>query len=148
MELYSDEYFMNQALKEAKEAFSRDEIPVGAIVVSHNRIIGRGYNQVEQLNDTTAHAEMIAITSAMSYLGSKYLKDCTLFVTLEPCTMCAGALYWSQVTRVVYGTEDTKRGFMRYGKGVLHPRCKLEYGILSEECSKLLTDYFKRKRNK
>lgn len=148
MELYSDEYFMNQALKEAKEALLNDEIPVGAIVVSQNRIIGRGYNQVEQLNDTTAHAEMIAITSAMSYLGSKYLKDCSLFVTLEPCTMCAGALYWSQVARVVYGAEDVKRGFMRYGKGILHPKSKLEYGILSEECSSLLTDYFKRKRGK
>lgn len=139
---------MNQALKEAKEALTKDEIPVGAIVVSQNRIIGKGHNQVEQLSDTTAHAEMIAITSAMSYLGSKYLKDCTLFVTLEPCTMCAGALYWSQLARVVYGAEDPKRGFMRYGKSVLHPKSKLEYGILSDKSSQLLMDYFKRKRNK
>ncbi|MFT4567774.1 MAG: tRNA(adenine34) deaminase [Saprospiraceae bacterium] len=148
MELYSDEYFMKQALKEAKEALENDEIPIGAIVVAQNRIIGKGHNQVEQLSDTTAHAEMIAITSAMSYLGSKYLKDCTLFVTLEPCTMCAGALYWSQLARVVYGAEDSKRGFMRYGKSVLHPKSKLEYGILSEECGQLLTDYFKRKRER
>jgi len=148
MELYSDEYFMNQALKEAKHALEKDEIPIGAVVVTQNRIIGKGHNQVEQLSDTTAHAEMIAITSAMSFLGSKYLKDCTLFVTLEPCTMCAGALYWSQLARVVYGAEDAKRGFMRYGKDVLHPKTKLEYGILSEECGQLLTDYFKRKRKK
>ncbi|MCL4111460.1 UNVERIFIED_CONTAM: hypothetical protein GTU68_020734 [Idotea baltica] len=144
---------MNQALKEAKHALEKDEIPIGAVVVTQNRIIGKGHNQVEQLSDTTAHAEMIAITSAMSFLGSKYLKDCTLFVTLEPCTMCAGALYWSQLARVVYGAEDAKRGFMRrgfmrYGKSVLHPKSKLEYGILSEECGLLLTDYFKRKRNK
>lgn len=146
--MYSDEYFMQQALREAREALSKDEIPIGAVVVIQDRIIGRGHNQVEQLNDTTAHAEMLAITSAMAYLGSKYIKDCTLYVTLEPCTMCAGALYWSQLARVVYGAEDPKRGFMRYGKEILHPKTKLEYGVLAEAASTLLTEYFKRKRNR
>jgi len=146
MDLYSDEYFMHQAYKEAQHAFENDEVPIGAIVVSKTRIIGRGYNQVEQLNDTTAHAEMIAITSAMSYLGSKYLQECTLYVTLEPCVMCAGALSWAQLDRIVYGAEDPKRGFMKYGKSLLHPKTKLEFGVLSGECSALIRKYFLSKR--
>ena len=146
MELYSDEYFMQQAYKQAEAALEKDEVPIGAIVVSKNRIIGRGHNQVEQLNDTTAHAEMIAITSAMSYLGSKYLKECTLYVTLEPCVMCAGALAWAQLDRIVYGAEDAKKGFMKYGKGVLHPKTKLEFGILADQCGTLLSEYFASKR--
>lgn len=146
MELYSDEYFMQQAFKEAEQALEIDEVPIGAVVVSQNRVIGRGHNQVERLSDSTAHAEMIAITSAMSYLGSKYLKDCTLYVTLEPCPMCAGALAWSQMDRIVYGAEDPKGGFMKYGKSMLHPKTKLEFGIMSVQCGALLSDFFKSKR--
>ncbi len=137
---------MHQAYKEALYARDMDEIPIGAVVVSKNRIIGRGHNQVEQLNDTTAHAEMIALTSAMAYLGSKYLKDCVLYVTLEPCTMCAGALYWSQIGRIVYGAEDAKKGFMRHGKSILHPRTKLEFGVMATACSDLIQQYFRSKR--
>jgi len=146
LELYSDEYFMQQAYKEALAGGSYDEIPVGAIVVANNRIIARGHNQVEALQDSTAHAEIIAITSAMSFLGTKYLKGCTLYVTLEPCVMCAGALSWAQLDRIVYGAEDSKRGFMRYGKELLHPKTKLEFGIMSDVCGQLMTDFFKKKR--
>jgi tRNA(adenine34) deaminase len=147
MELYSDEYFMHQAYKEALVALDEGEVPVGAVVVTQNRIIARAHKESEKLNDTTAHAEMIAITSAASYLGAKYLKDCTLYVTLEPCVMCAGATYWSQLGRVVYGAEDPKRGFMRYGKEMLHPKAKLEFGILADQCSALITSFFEKKRN-
>lgn len=147
MELYSDEYFMHQAYKEALTALEEGEVPVGAVVVTQNRIIARAHNESEKLNDTTAHAEMIAITSAASYLGAKYLKDCTLYVTLEPCVMCAGATYWSQLGRVVYGAEDPKRGFMRYGKELLHPKAKLEFGILGDQCAQLMTSFFDKKRN-
>ena len=146
MELYSDEYFMNQAYKEALIAMEEGEIPVGAIVVCDNRIIARAHNETEKLQDTTAHAEMIALTSATSYLGSKYLKNCTLYVTLEPCIMCAGALAWSQIGRIVYGAEDSKKGFMRYGKELLHPKTKVAFGILSEPCSQLIKDFFEKKR--
>ena len=146
IELYSDEYFMQQAYKEALIAEEEDEVPIGAVVVSNNRIIARGHNQVEALQDATAHAEVIAITSAMSYLGSKYLKDCTLYVTLEPCLMCGGGLAWSQLGRLVYGAEDPKKGFMRYGKEVLHPKTKLEFGIMSEACAKIIREFFAKKR--
>ena len=146
LELYSDEYFMQQAYKEALLAMENDEIPVGAVVVSKQRIIARGHNQVEALQDATAHAEMIALTSAMSYLGTKYLKGCTLFVTLEPCTMCAGALSWAQLDRIVYGAEDPKKGFMRFGKEIIHPKTKLEFGIMSHQCGQLLTDFMESKR--
>ncbi len=146
VELFSDEYFMKQAFKEAVKAYEADEVPVGAVIVSQNRIIARAHNQTETLNDTTAHAEMIAITSAASYLGAKYLKDCTLYVTLEPCVMCCGASYWSQIDRIVYGAEDPTRGFMRYGKEMLHPKTKLEFGIMANECAGLLQEFFQKKR--
>ncbi len=146
LELYSDEYFMQQAYLEALSAAERDEIPVGAVVVANDRIIARGHNQVETLQDATAHAEILAITSAMAFLGTKYLKGCTLYVTLEPCVMCAGALSWAQLDRIVYGAEDSKAGFMRYGKELLHPKAKLEFGIMAPACGKLMRDFFSKKR--
>lgn len=142
---FDDEYFMRQALREAEIALSEGEIPVGAVVMVNDKIIGRGHNLTERLNDVTAHAEMQAITAAANYLGAKYLKDCTLFVTLEPCTMCAGALFWSQINRVVFGASDQKRGFRKHG-AQLHPKTKLEEGILRYECSNLITNFFKQKR--
>lgn len=144
--IYSDDFYMEQAIKEAIKAQEEGEIPVGAVIVCQKQIIARAYNQTQILNDVTAHAEVLAITSAAAYLGSKYLKDCTLYVTLEPCIMCAGALYWSQIDRVVYGASDEKRGFMRYGKELLHPGTKLEFGIKHDECSKLMTSFFEAKR--
>ncbi len=144
--VYTDEYYMLQAIKEAEKARDTGEVPVGAVIVSHNQIIARAHNQTQLLNDVTAHAEILAITTASAYLGSKYLKDCTLFVTLEPCIMCSGALFWSQIDRIVYGASDEKRGFMRYGKELLHPTTKLEYGIRHEECEALMTTFFKSKR--
>ena len=142
-----DAYFMKQALLEAKKAFEKGEVPVGAVIVSNKHIIARAHNQTEMLTDVTAHAEMIAITAAADYLGGKYLQDCTLYVTLEPCNMCAGALYWSQISRVVYGAADEKRGFMKYGKEMLHPKTKVEYGVLHQECSDLLKRFFKERRS-
>jgi tRNA(adenine34) deaminase len=145
--VHSDPYFMQQALAEAQKAFDLGEVPVGAVVVCDNRIIARGHNQTEQLTDVTAHAEMLALTSASNYLGSKYLTDCTLFVTLEPCVMCAGALAWAQFGRIVYGATDEKRGFMLYGgKDLLHPKTRLEMGIMEQECAELLKVFFKSKR--
>ena len=146
IKVYDDTYFMKQALLEAKKAETEGEVPVGAVVVCQNTIIARAYNQTERLRDVTAHAEILAITAASNFLGSKYLDECSLFVTLEPCVMCAGALAWSQLSRLVYGAGDEKRGFMRYGKTMLHPRTKVEYGILTEECSSLLTSFFKKRR--
>jgi tRNA(adenine34) deaminase len=146
MEAFSDEYFMKHALHEAREAFDAGEVPVGAVVVSQNKIIAKGHNSVELLRDVTAHAEIIAITAAMQYLDSKYLPECTLYVTLEPCPMCAGALKWSQIERVVYGTGDDKGGFMKFGKEMLHPKTKLEFGILHDECAVLLKQFFADKR--
>ncbi len=144
--IHSDEYFMEQALKEAAKAEMAGEVPIGAVIVCKKQIIARAYNQTETLNDVTAHAEILAITSASAFLGGKYLKDCTLYVTLEPCVMCAGALYWARLDRVVYGAADEKRGFMRYGKELLHPTTKLEYGIMHDECSSMITRFFKEKR--
>jgi len=144
--VHSDEYFMDQALKEAAKAEMAGEVPIGAVIVCKKQIIARAYNQTETLNDVTAHAEILAITSASAFLGGKYLKDCTLYVTLEPCIMCSGALFWSQIDRVVYGAGDEKRGFMRYGKELLHPATKLEYGIRHEECLELIRKFFKNKR--
>lgn len=144
--IFSDEYFMDQAIKEAKKAELAGEIPVGAIIVCQKQIIARAHNQTQILNDVTAHAEILAITSAASYLGNKYLKECTLYVTLEPCIMCAGALYWTQLDRVVYGASDEKRGFMRYGKELLHPGTKLEFGVRHDECATLITSFFEKKR--
>jgi tRNA(adenine34) deaminase len=145
--VYSDTYYMQQALAEAKKAVEIGEVPVGAVVVCDNRIIARAHNQTEQLTDVTAHAEMLALTAAANHLGSKYLMECALFVTLEPCVMCAGALSWAQFGRVVYGATDEKRGFMLHGgKDLLHPKTRLEMGVLEEECANLLKEFFKSKR--
>lgn len=147
IEVYNDEYFMRQALREAEKAFEADEVPVGAVLVSNKKIIGRGHNLVERLTDVTAHAEIQAITAASSYLGAKYLTNCTLYVTLEPCTMCAGALFWSQIGRVVYAARDPKRGFLENG-GKLHPGTVLEQGAFEIEAGALLRTYFAGKRLK
>ena len=143
---YCDEYFMKKALEEARLAESEGEVPVGAVVVAGNIIIAKAHNQTELLTDVTAHAEMLALTAAADYIGGKYLKGCTLYVTLEPCIMCAGALAWSQIDKIVFGAEDGKRGFMRYGKELLHPKTEIAYGILEEECSQIIKDFFQRKR--
>ena len=142
---FDESYFMKKALEEAGYAYEAGEVPVGAVVVSGGRIIARAHNLTERLNDVTAHAEIQAITAAAHYLGGKYLLDCTLFVTLEPCTMCAGALYWSQVSRVVYAAEDPVRGFRAMG-GQLHPKTVAQSGLLSEEASQLLKRFFAKKR--
>ncbi|HWV29499.1 MAG TPA: nucleoside deaminase [Dyadobacter sp.] len=142
----TDHYFMEEALALAYKAYEEGEIPVGALVVAKDRIIGRGYNQTERLNDVTAHAEMIAITAAADHLGSKYLTDCTLYVTLEPCVMCAGALYWTQVKRVVVGATDEKRGFSRISQPLLHPKTKLVTGIMAIESQQLLLKFFRELR--
>lgn len=134
---------MAEALRQAERAFDDGEIPVGAIVVVGERIIGKGYNQTERLKDVTAHAEMLATTAASEYLGGKYLQDCTLYVTLEPCVMCAGALYWAQMKRVVFGASDEKRGFSGLGKNILHPKTQLKKGILAEESQALILKFFK-----
>jgi tRNA(adenine34) deaminase len=144
--VYSDTYYMQQALAEAQKAYEAGEVPVGAVIVCDNRIIARAHNQTEQLTDVTAHAEMLALTAAANYLGSKYLNDCALFVTLEPCVMCAGALSWAQLGRIVYGASDEKRGFMLHGKELLHPKTRLEMGILEDECAQLLKQFFKSRR--
>lgn len=144
--ILSDEFFMKKALDEAQIAFDKDEVPVGAIVVSGNQIIARAHNLTEALNDVTAHAEMQAFTAAADFIGGKYLTDCTLYVTLEPCVMCAGAAYWTQLTRVVYGASDAKRGFSVHGKTLLHPKTEIVRGVLENECGQLMKDFFKRKR--
>lgn len=136
---------MRKALDEAYAAFERDEIPVGAIVVSNNKIIAKGHNLTETLTDVTAHAEMQSITAAANYLGGKYLIDCTLYVTLEPCVMCAGALYWSQISKVVVGARDEKRGFLQAGVK-LHPKTQISFGVLENECSEVMKEFFKSKR--
>lgn len=142
---YDDEYFMRQALQEAQVAGEKGEVPVGAVIVSRQRIIGRAHNLTETLQDVTAHAEMQAITAAAAFLGGKYLRACSLFVTLEPCAMCAGALFWSQLERVVYAAEDPKRGFRGQG-GSLHPKTRLEEGPLASESGALLRDFFAQRR--
>jgi len=145
----SDEYFMNEAYKQAEIAYEQHEVPVGAIIVSNGKIIAKAHNQTEMLTDSTAHAEILALTSAFDYFGAKYLPDCTLYVTLEPCTMCAGALYWSQIGKVVIGANDEKRGYIRLSspqEKVLHPKTILEEGVLSEQCGNLVTDFFKKLR--
>ncbi|MGN6402732.1 MAG: tRNA adenosine(34) deaminase TadA [Flavisolibacter sp.] len=143
-----DEYYMKQALLQAQRAFEEDEVPVGAVVVLNNRIIARGYNQVEKLNDPTAHAEVIALTSAFNFLGSKYLPEATLYVTVEPCLMCAGALYWSKIGRVVYGASDEKNGYLHVTKETspFHPKTELTKGVLKEEGAELMKNFFKQKR--
>ncbi len=146
IEPLSDEYFMNEALKEAQKAFDEDEIPVGAVIVCNNRIVARTHNLTETLNDVTAHAEMQAFTSAANYIGAKYLNDCTLYVTLEPCTMCAGAAYWTQIGKIVYGAGDEKRGYSLAGGKLLHPSTKVVRGVSEEKCRALLQDFFRKKR--
>lgn len=145
-DLFSDEYFMKKALQEADMAFEKGEIPVGAIIVIDNRVIARSHNLTELLTDVTAHAEMQTITAAADFLGGKYLKKCTIYVTLEPCQMCAGALYWSQIDRVVFGAKDTSRGYQAMGTQ-LHPKTKVTGGILEKECSNLMKRFFIEKRN-
>ena len=150
--LGTDEYFMQQAYQQALLAKDENEIPVGAVVVCDKKIIAKAYNQTEKLNDVTAHAEMLALTSAFNYFGAKYLPDCTIYVTLEPCVMCAGALFWSQIGRVVYGASDEKRGYTSIGlinkKQLLHPKTKVQHGVLAEQCGELVTDFFKIVRGK
>lgn len=143
---YDDKYFMQKALQEAEEAFEKGEIPVGAVIVIEDKIIARAHNLTELLNDVTAHAEMQAITAAANFLGGKYLKNCTLYVTLEPCQMCAGALYWSQISKIVYAARDEDRGCINL-KTKLHPKTKIEGGVLKEEASKLLKRFFVERRN-
>jgi len=145
-ELNPDIYFMKQALQEAQRAGERDEVPIGAVITCQGRIIARGHNLTETLTDVTAHAEMQAITAAAQFLGGKYLTDCTLYVTVEPCVMCAGALGWSQISRIVYGAADEKRGFARFAPLALHPKTEVISGMLEEECSKLVKEFFKKKR--
>lgn len=146
IDAFNDEHFMGLAMKQALEAYESGEVPVGAIIVSESQVIARARNSVELLTDVTAHAEMLAITAAMQHLNSKYLSECTLYVTLEPCPMCAGALRWSQVGRIVYGAEDEKSGFMRFGKDMLHPRTKVEYGIMHDDCANIMTAFFRERR--
>lgn len=147
LSIHKDEYFMGEALKQAQLAYESGEVPVGAVVVAEKRIIARAYNQTERLNDVTAHAEMLAITAAANAIGAKYLNECTLFVTLEPCVMCAGASYWSQLGRLVYGASDEKRGFMTAGRNLLHPRTEIKSGLLSEDSEALLKGFFDKLRN-
>ncbi|MBK7337519.1 MAG: nucleoside deaminase [Saprospirales bacterium] len=144
--IFHNDYFMNQALLEARKAYEEGEAPIGAVVVCDNQIIARAHNQTERLKDVTAHAEILAITAASEHLGSKYLDECTLYVTLEPCVMCAGALAWAQLGKLVYGATDEKRGYLRFGNELLHPKTKIAYGILEQECSDLIKRFFKERR--
>lgn len=143
---YDDTYFMKKALQEAEAAFEKGEVPIGAVIVVQDRIIARAHNLTEQLNDVTAHAEMQAITAAANFLGGKYLQNCTLYVTLEPCQMCAGALFWSQISKIVYGAADPERGYDKLGTK-LHPKTKISGGVLANESSELLKKFFIQKRN-
>jgi tRNA(adenine34) deaminase len=142
----TDQYFMEKALEQATIAYEADEVPIGAVLVCDQRVIGRGYNRTEQLHDSTAHAEMIALSAGFEHLGAKYLEGCTLYVTLEPCVMCAGAMKWAQLGRVVYGAADDKNGFMKFSRKILHPKTILEYGLMEEESSLLLKTFFRDKR--
>ena len=144
--IFSDEYFMREALKEAEKAFDKDEVPVGAVIVCDNKIIARAHNLTETLNDVTAHAEMQAFTSAANYLGGKYLNECTLYVTVEPCVMCAGASYWAQIGKVVFGAYDAKRGFSLIEDHLMHPKTKTLGGIYKKECGELMKRFFAKKR--
>lgn len=141
-----DRFYMKQALMEAEKAASRGEVPVGAIVVCRDRILARTHNLTEMLNDVTAHAEMQAITAAANALGGKYLNDCTLYVTVEPCVMCAGAIAWAQMGRLVFGAEDEKRGYQKYAPNALHPKTEVVKGVMAEECAQLMKDFFRKKR--
>ncbi len=146
LSIFSDGHFMREALRQAEKAFELGEIPVGAVIVCDQRIIARAHNFTERLNDVTAHAEMQAFTAAADFLGGKYLNDCTLYVTLEPCVMCAGASYWTQIGRVVYGASDPKRGFSRLNENLLHPKTEVLAGVLEDQCSALLKEFFAKKR--
>jgi len=146
LHIFTDAYFMQEALREARLAAARGEVPVGAVVVSNGRIIARAHNLTETLNDVTAHAEMMAITAAANFLGGKYLEGCSLYVTLEPCAMCAGALHHAHIEKLVWGADDEKRGFSKYGAGLLHPKTTVERGILAEESRSLLTGFFRERR--
>lgn len=141
-----DDFFMLSAISEAEKALVKEEVPIGAVVVYGDRIVGRGHNLVETLADATAHAEMQALTAAMNSSGSKYLSECTLYVTVEPCIMCAGACSWAQIGRIVYGTADPKRGYSTISESLLHPKTKVVKGVLEKECAKLMTDFFKKLR--
>ncbi len=142
-----DTYFMREALKEAQLAYDEGEVPVGAVIVAGNRIIARAHNLTERLTDVTAHAEMQAFTSAAEFLGGKYLTDCTLYVTLEPCVMCAGACYWTQISRIVYGASDDKRGYSQIDTSIIHPRTTIKSGILEQECADLMSRFFQERRD-
>jgi tRNA(adenine34) deaminase len=143
---HTPEYFMREALKEALKSLDEDEVPVGAVIVCKNKIIGRGHNLTERLHDVTAHAEMQAITAAANYIGGKYLDECTLYVTVEPCVMCAGATYWAQIGKIVFGARDDKKGFLLFSRKILHPKTVLSGGVLEHECSELMKNFFKTKR--
>lgn len=143
-----DEYFMKEAFKEAQKALELDEVPIGAVIVHNGRIIGRGHNLTEQLNDVTAHAEMQAFTAAANYIGGKYLKDCILYVTIEPCVMCAGASYWTQISKIVFAAHDLKRGFSRISQSIIHPRTEIVSGIMADQATQLMKDFFITKRDK
>lgn len=143
LSIHTDEHFMKEAIRQAELAYAEGEVPVGAVIAADNIIIARTHNQTERLTDATAHAEMLAITAAENHLGTKYLNECTLYVTLEPCVMCAGALYWAQLGKVVFAAKDEKRGYSLHEKNLLHPKTKVEKGILEEESSKLVKDFFK-----
>ncbi len=146
MELFTDEYFMKEALKEAQKAYDADEVPIGAVIVCDNKIIARAHNLTERLNDVTAHAEMQAITSAANYIGGKYLNECVLYVTIEPCPMCAGALGWSQISKIVYGAKDEKKGFSKIDYQMLHPKTRVFDGVLQEPCAEIMKKFFREKR--
>ena len=143
---FNDNDFMKEALKEANKALRKDEIPVGCVIVCENKVIARAHNFTERLNDVTAHAEMQAFTSASDFLGGKYLNECTLYVTLEPCVMCGGASYWTQLKKVVYGAKDVKRGYSQLSEDILHPRTEITKGLLDKECSKILQEFFQKNR--
>jgi len=143
---FNDNYFMKEALKEAHKALDKDEVPVGCVIVCDNQIIARAHNFTQRLNDVTAHAEMQAFTSAADFLGGKYLYECTLYVTLEPCVMCGGASYWAQLKKLVYGAKDVRRGYSQFSEDILHPKTKVISGVMASHCSKLLTDFFEKKR--
>ena len=146
LSVFSDEHYMREAIKEAMNAFDAGEIPIGAVVVCNNRIIARSHNLTELLNDVTAHAEMQAFTSAANYLGGKYLNECTLYVTVEPCVMCAGASYWAQIKRIVFGAYDEKRGFTKIKQKLLHPKTIFQGGLLEKECAELMIQFFEKRR--
>lgn len=147
LSIHTDEHYMKEALKQAQLAYEQGEIPVGAVVVAGNQIISRAHNQTEMLNDPTAHAEMLAITAACNYMGTKYLNDCKLYVTLEPCSMCGGALYWSQIGQVFYAASDDKRGFSVMNKNIMHPKTIVSHGLMANEASTLVTNFFKKMRD-